>query len=62
MQTKKGKKWFRKTLSTFVGLQKWNYVCFVALPNIENRDVLKRNGIIRETEEILVDLKKLSSF
>ena len=59
MQAKKGKKWFRKTLSKIVGLQKWNYVCFVTFPNLENRDVLKRNNMIREAEEILVNLEKL---
>ena len=58
MQAEKGKKWFTKTLSTFVGLQKWNYVCFVALPNLENRNVLKRTDIIKEEEEILVNLKE----
>ena len=58
MQAKKGKKWFRKTLSKIVGLQKWNYVCFVTFPNLENRDVLKRYNMIREAEEILVNLEK----
>ena len=58
MQAEKGKKWFTKTLSTFVGLQKWNYVYFVALPNLENRNVLKRTDIIKEEEEILVNLKE----
>ena len=58
MQAKKGKKWFRKTLSKIVGLQKWNYVYFVALPNLENRNVLKRTDIIKEEEEILVNLKE----
>ena len=58
MQAEKGKKWFTKTLSTFVGLQKWNYVYFVALPNLENRNVLKRTDIIKEEKEILVNLKE----
>ena len=58
MQAEKGKKWFTKTLSSFVGLQKWNYVYFVALPNLENRNVLKRTDIIKEEREILVNLKE----
>ena len=58
MQTRKGKKWFRKTLSKVSGIRKWNYVCFVAFPNLENRDVLTRNDIIKEREEILVNFNK----
>ena len=55
-QIEKGKKWFRETLSKLFGLQKWNYVCFVAFPNLESRDVLKRNDIVREKDELLVNL------
>ena len=61
MQAEKGKKWITKTLSTFVGLQKWNYVCFVAFPSIESRNVLKRTDIIKEEKKILVNLKKVLS-
>ena len=62
MQAEKGKKWLQKTLSSFIGLHNWNYVSFVALPNFENRDILIRNDVIREEEEILVNLKKFYHF
>ena len=62
MQAEKGKKWIQETLSSCIGLHKWNYVSFVAFPNLKNRDILKRNDLIREEEEILVYLKKFYHF
>ena len=53
-QLSKGEDWFRNTLSPIVGLQNWNYVGFITFPNLENKGVLKKNGILIEKADLLV--------
>ena len=52
----KGKEWIRNTLSPIVGLKHWNFVDFIAFPNLENKGVLKKNEIIIDNPELLVQL------
>ena len=59
-QLAKGEKWFRNTLSPIIGLKQWNYVGFVAFPNLENKGVLKKMGIHIENPKLLVNFKKNS--
>ena len=53
-QLAKGEEWFRNTLSPIVGLQQWNYVGFIAFPNLENKGVLKRNEILIDKAKLMV--------
>ena len=53
-QLSKGEDWFGNTLSPIVGLQQWNYVGFITFPNLENKGVLKRNGILIDRDDLLV--------
>ena len=55
-QLAKGEEWFRNTLSPIVGLQHWTYVGFIAFPNLEDKGVLKRSGILNDKAELLVKI------
>ncbi len=52
----KGEEWIKNTLSPIVGLKHWKFVGFIAFPNLKNKGVLKKNEILIDNAELLVQL------
>ena len=56
-QLKKGKLWLEHVMR-MLNLDPWTYVGFVAFPNIDNREALRKAGLVKQEREAKVIKKK----